>query len=218
MIIIRKMKADFNPQELEKAFAFVCKGLRPKKARDSAKAPLVLRDNDIGVEFNGLSTNCVADVSETGRYAVNPFIFRPFLETFGKNKITMEIDREGITIARLHLTHIRVHGRFEDPDEAIGSWKRFRSKQVGKQQKRIERDAEWKAVNRLLPEDKLRDARYVAFKRIDGGIEYGAAVLKYEKGEPGNRKVYVKTKDFQEVWINELDIVSYRKDPELSMN
>jgi hypothetical protein len=76
---------------------------------------------------------------------------------------------------------------------------------------------EWGEAQKRVHEDKLLDARYVAFKRTDGGIEYGAAVLKCERGDPGNRKVYVKTKDFQEVWISELEIVSYGKDPKLDI-
>ena len=133
------MRADFKAHELEKAFALVCKALRRKKAQaqDRAKALMVLGDKGICVKFNRLIANCPAEVSEGGKYAVNPFIFRPFLETFGKTKITMEINREGITIGHLYFEHIRVHGRFDHPEEAIESWESFRGRQLSNQRRRL---------------------------------------------------------------------------------
>ncbi len=47
------------------------------------------------------------------------------------------------------------------------------------------------------------------FKRTDGGVESGAAILNWERGEYRNRRVLVRTKDFQEVWISELEIVDF---------
>ena len=211
------MKAHLDPSELEEALAFVTKGLRGKKLRERAKALLVFGEKDISVEFNDLSANCSAEVMEPGKYALNPFIFRPFLETFGKRRILIEISRKGIAIGNLQFAHLRIHGRFEKPEEAVEDWSAVLRQALAKRQKRIEENAEWRESNRQLLEDKLSDARHVSFKRTDGGIEYGAAVLKYERGEPGHRKVYVKTKDFQEVWINELEIVSFGKDPEFNV-
>ena|SRR3989338_7536434 len=211
------MKAELNARELEEVLAFVSKGVRGKKTQERAKALMVFGKDEVEVSFNDVGRVCAARVLESGTYALNPFIFKPMIETFGKSNILIEIDSDGITIGRLRLAHIRVHGRFDKPEEAIESWRRFRNNQLGKRQKRIEKDAEWKETQKHVPVDKLLDAQYVAFKRTDGGIEYGAAVLKYERGEPGNRKVFVKTTDFQEVWIRELEIVSYGKDPKLDI-
>ena len=209
------MKAEVNAHELEEIFAFVCKGVRGKKTRERARAVLIFDNDGVGVEFNDVGRACAARVLVVGTYALNPFIFRPMIKTFGETNITLEIDSEGVAIGRLRVAHSRVNGSFAKPEMAVQFWQRFRSKQLDKRQKRIDEEAEWKKAHERELDDKLRDARYVAFKRTDGGIEYGAAVLKYEKGEPGNRKVFVKTKDFQEVWISELEIMSYGDAPEL---
>lgn len=211
------MKAELESHELVKVFAFVCKGARGKEVRERAKALLVFGNDGLCVEFNDLSVTCPAQVSETGKYALNPFVFSPMIETFGKTKITIEITKDAITVGRLQVAHSRVHGWFDRPETAIQTWDRYRSMQLDKRQKRIKKETEWKATERRGKDDKLRDARYVAFKRTDGGIEYAAAVLKYERGAPGDRKVLVKTKDFQEVWISELEIVSYGREPEINV-
>jgi hypothetical protein len=164
-----------------------------------------------GVEFNDVGRACAARVLVVGTYALNPFIFRPMIKTFGETNITLEIDSEGVAIGRLRVAHSRVNGSFAKPEMAVQFWQRFRSKQVDKRQKRIDKEAEWNEAHTGELEDKLLDARYVAFKRTDGGLEYGAAVLKCERGKPGSRKVLVKTKDFQEVWISELEIVKRKK-------
>ena len=210
------MKAEVNAHELEEMFAFVCKGVRGKKTRERARAFLIFDNDGVGVEFNDVGRACAARVLVVGTYALNPFIFRPMIKTFGETNITLEIDSEGVAIGRLRVAHSRVNGSFAKPEMAVQFWQRFRSKQVDKRQKRIDKEAEWNEAHTGELEDKLLDARYVAFKRTDGGLEYGAAVLNCERGKPGSRKVLVKTKDFQEVWISELEIVSYGKDPELN--
>jgi hypothetical protein len=209
--------AELRADELERALAFVSKGVRGKRAQDRAKALLIFGQDGLTVQFNNLSANCEARISEICKYALNPFVLRPLLETYAKSEIAIAIDKEGIRIGRSRLAHIRVHGRFQKPDEAVKLWEALRNKQLGKRQKRIERKAESETTLRIASEDKLLNAQYVAFKRTDGGIEYCAAVLNYEKGEPGHRKVYVKTRDFQELWIDELEVVSYGKDPQFEI-
>ncbi len=211
------MKAEVNAHELEEIFAFVCKGVRGKKTRERARAFLIFDNDGVGVEFNDVGRACAARVLVVGTYALNPFIFRPMIKTFGETNIALEIDSEGVAIGRLRVAHSRVNGSFAKPELAVQFWQRFRSKQLDKRQKRIDKEAEWKKGHKPELEDKLREARYVAFKRTDGGIEYGAVVLKYERGDPGNRNVLVKTNDFQEVWISELEIVSYGREPKLDM-
>jgi hypothetical protein len=136
------MNAELNARELLDAFAFVTKGLRGKLVRERAKALIIFGANGVTVQFNDVSANCPAEVFEIGKYALNPFIFRPFLETYGKSDIRIEVNPEGITIGRLRLAHIRVHGRFERPEEAIASWaKLWMTKSVNRQTK-VQKDAQ----------------------------------------------------------------------------
>jgi len=81
------MKAELNADELQAALAFVTKGVRGKQARERAKALLTFGVDDICIDFNDFSANCPAKVTKTGRYVVNPFIFRPFVDTYGTSSI-----------------------------------------------------------------------------------------------------------------------------------
>src|SRR6266536_1219685 len=136
------MKAEFISTDLGNVFDFIAKGVRGKKARDKARALLVFDDDGISVQCNELSANCEAQVSESGKYSLNPFIFKPFLETYGKSRVVLEIDGEGIRIGRLRVAHSRVNGSFNEPNKAIESWEHFRRKQLDKRQERIKKDAQ----------------------------------------------------------------------------
>lgn len=121
------MKAELNSHELEEAFAFVTKGVRGNKVHERAKALLIFGDDGLCVEFNDLSANCPAQFLESGKYALNRFIFRPLLQTFKETKLVLEITEIGINIGRSRVAHSRLHGWFTNPEIALQNWERYRS-------------------------------------------------------------------------------------------
>ena len=131
------MEAELNADELQIAFATVSKSIRSKRLQERAKALLTFRGEDVCVDFNNLRVNCSAIVSRPGKYVLNPFIFRPLLETYGKSTISIEIDEAGINISRTpvsrsRLAHIRVHGLFDHQQAALDNWQRVRAQDHGK--------------------------------------------------------------------------------------
>ena len=143
-----------------------------------------------------------------GTYALNPITFNALLAEFPSEKVVVEINERRVQIDNLKLDHKRLNGFWKFPRLANRVWNKYRENDLARKIKKREKEEAWEQWNALNKEE-FWTGRKVVFRRSDGGIESGAAILNWERGAFKNRRVLVKTKDFQEVWISELEIVDF---------
>lgn len=209
------MKAEINPRELGKLLVLITKDVRGKKARDRAVVLLSFEEDAIKAEFTDIGVSCPAKVTEKGAYALNPFVLRNILETFSNKNVILEIDKTGVRIGGLRVGHARLNGHLHDPYIAVQLWQNDWGKQQDRKAKTRQKEDENKQSK--VHQEELWSGRRVDFRRPGGQIEHGAVILRYERGVQGNRKVLVKTRDFQEVWISELEIVNFDLEAKLDV-
>lgn len=213
------MKAGINPKETCKLLALVTKGIRGKKARSKTMVLIRFKQGSIDIESDEMSASCPADIVMEGTCALNPLLLKDLLATCSEDKVMWEINEKCVQIGRLKLDVRRLHVFLDYPEIAIRVWKRFREKQLSKKINREAKEREWHEEWKkwvISQREALQKGRTVGFKRVDGAVERDATILDFERLDGRNRRVLVKTKDFQEVWINELGIVEF--DPGHKLN
>lgn len=202
------MKAEIRPKEFSKLMKLVTKGVRGNKVRSKAIGLLFFKNDRVELEFNDIAGSCEANVTEWGTYALNPITFNALLAEFTDEKVVVEIDERRVQIGNLKLDHKRLNGFWKFPRLAIRVWNKYIAINLAKKIKRREQEEAWEQWNALNKEE-FWTRRKVVFKRTDGGIESGAAIIDWERGAYRNRRVLIKTKDFREVWISEMEIVDF---------
>ena len=211
-VVFRKMKAEINPKETCKRLALITKGIKGEKARSKAMELIRFKKGSIDIESDEMSATCPAKRVTEGVCALNPLILKEILETCSEEKIIWKIDETRVQIGRLKSDPRRLNVFLEYPEIAIRLWKLFKEKQLSKKINREAKEREWHEEWKkwvISQREALQKGRIVDFKRVDGGVEREAVILGFERGEGRDRRVLVKTKDFQEVWINELEIVEF---------
>lgn len=209
------MQAEIDLDEFKNAVAKVTKGVRGKHIQARARALLAFQSGGVSIEFNNRTETFRGHVSKTGTYSLNPFVLRKLLDTYNGPNLSVNIEADGIVIGRTRTGHVSVRGSLHEPEAKVVASKIRQELRVKRREERLAREATREAAERSCPVDELARAGHVAYRRTDGGIEYSAAILEYEKGATRNRRVHVQTTDSLRVWIHEFQIVSYGKDPKL---
>jgi hypothetical protein len=198
---------------LEKVLKPILKGIRAKKAKTKARALLSFGEGGILVQFNGNSIVCNAKVVEEGACALNPFILLDVVRTAGGEEVLFQVNESEIRFANAKFSHTYFHATLTDKEDALHRWDKYLEKKVERKRQKLEMEQDYR---RSLDQYSLLEFRsIVSFKRTDGGIEREAHILKIEAGDKGNRRMLVKTSDFQEIWIREPEIVSIGRGPDL---